>query len=143
MPQLFVFTAGNPEARQHLYDSIVNPIDDEKVFNNFDESYHEELERIKDEGKGFYARDPSVSKWAYDASWMGCGQKCSNLGRVTIPPWRYWRTSKDTGSLLDDPISRCFDTFRTTLSRQNVLEKNKANGSCLASLQPCMLCWTT
>jgi hypothetical protein len=41
MPQIFVFTAGNPEARQHLVDSIQNPVDDEVVFDNFDESHHE------------------------------------------------------------------------------------------------------
>jgi hypothetical protein len=55
MPQIFVFTAGNPEARQHLVDSIENPVDDATVFGNFDESHHEELERIKDQGNGFYA----------------------------------------------------------------------------------------
>ena len=56
MTQIFVFTAGNPEARQHLADSIQSPIDDPqaKVFDNFDEAYHVELERIKDEGRGFY-----------------------------------------------------------------------------------------
>jgi hypothetical protein len=36
MPQIFVFTAGNPEARQHLVDSIQNPVDDAVVFGNFD-----------------------------------------------------------------------------------------------------------
>jgi 5-methylcytosine-specific restriction endonuclease McrA len=55
MPQIFVFTAGNPEARRHLADSIWNPVDDAVVFGNFGEPHHEELERIKDEGKGFYA----------------------------------------------------------------------------------------
>jgi hypothetical protein len=58
MPQIFVFTAGNPEARQHLADSIQNPIDDPqaKVFDNFDEAHHAELERIRDEAWGdFYA----------------------------------------------------------------------------------------
>jgi len=55
MPQIFVFTAGNPEARQHLVDSIQNPIDDAVVFGNFDEPHHEELQRIKDEAGGFYA----------------------------------------------------------------------------------------
>lgn len=55
MPQIFVFTAGNPEARQHLVDSIQNSIDDEKVFDNFAEPHHEELKRIRHEGKGFYA----------------------------------------------------------------------------------------
>ena len=55
MPQIFVFTAGNPEARQHLVDSIENPVDDEVVFDSFDHEHHEELERIKEEGGGFYA----------------------------------------------------------------------------------------
>ena len=55
MRQIFVFTAGNPEARQHLVDSIQNPVDDEKVFDNFDESHHEELKRIRDEAGRFYA----------------------------------------------------------------------------------------
>jgi hypothetical protein len=34
MQQIFVFTAGNPEARQHLVDSILNPVDDGVVFAN-------------------------------------------------------------------------------------------------------------
>jgi hypothetical protein len=55
MPQIFVFTAGNPEARQHLVDSIQNPVDDEVAFDTFPQSHHEELERIRREGRGFYA----------------------------------------------------------------------------------------
>jgi hypothetical protein len=55
MPQIFVFTAGNPEARQHLVDSIRRPIDDAIVFGNFDEPHHEELDRIRDKAGGFYA----------------------------------------------------------------------------------------
>ena len=57
MTQIFVFTAGNPEARQHLVDSIENPIDDEdrKVFGSFSSGHREELERIQEEGNGFYA----------------------------------------------------------------------------------------
>ncbi len=55
MPQIFVFTAGREEARQHLVDSIQNPIDDDTIFDNFDELHHEELERIRKEGQGFYA----------------------------------------------------------------------------------------
>jgi hypothetical protein len=55
MTQVFVFTAGNPEARQHLVDSIQNPVDDAVVFGNFDEHHHEQLGRIRDEGNGFYA----------------------------------------------------------------------------------------
>ena len=55
MRQIFVFTAGNPEARQHLADSIRGPIEDAeaKVFGNFDQSHHEELRRIEAEGKIF------------------------------------------------------------------------------------------
>jgi hypothetical protein len=55
MPQIFVFTAGNSEARQHLADSFQNPVDDMKVFNDFDQPHHEELRRIRDEAGGFYA----------------------------------------------------------------------------------------
>jgi hypothetical protein len=55
MRQIFVFTAGREEARQHLVDSIENPVDDTVVFGNFDEAHHEELERIRDEAGGFYA----------------------------------------------------------------------------------------
>jgi hypothetical protein len=55
MPQIFVFTAGNPEARQHLVDSIQNPVDDEVVFDTFTRPHQEELERIRGEGRGFYA----------------------------------------------------------------------------------------
>ena len=43
MRQIFVFTAGNPEARQHLADSIQNHIEDEKRFAHFDEQHHAEL----------------------------------------------------------------------------------------------------
>ena len=55
MRQIFVFTAGNPEARQHLVDSIQNAVDDEKVFDNFDDQHHEELEGIREEAGHFYA----------------------------------------------------------------------------------------
>jgi hypothetical protein len=41
MPQIFVFTAGNSEARQHLVDSIENPIDKNVVLDTFTEPYHE------------------------------------------------------------------------------------------------------
>ena len=54
MPQIFVFTAGNSEARQHLVDSIENPVDEEKVFDSFDAAHHEELRRIKEEAGDFY-----------------------------------------------------------------------------------------
>jgi hypothetical protein len=39
--QLFVLTAGNPEAGQDLSDSIENPIHNEKIFDIFDERHHE------------------------------------------------------------------------------------------------------
>jgi hypothetical protein len=55
MLQIFVFTAGNAEARQHLVDSVENPIDTSVVLDTFTESHHEELERIRTEGRGFYA----------------------------------------------------------------------------------------
>lgn len=55
MPQIFVFTAANAKAQENLGKSIENPLEDEKVFDNFDELHHEELERIRDEGNGFYA----------------------------------------------------------------------------------------
>ena len=54
MPQIFVFTAGNPEARQHLVDSIENPVDEEKVFRSFASADRDELERIREVGNGFY-----------------------------------------------------------------------------------------
>jgi hypothetical protein len=55
MPEIFVFTAGDRAARQHLADSIEHPIPDGTVFANFGERHHEELERISEEGNGFYA----------------------------------------------------------------------------------------
>jgi hypothetical protein len=55
MPQVFVFTAGNPEAQQHLLGSIEDPIDDETVFRSFASADREELERIREGGNGFYA----------------------------------------------------------------------------------------
>jgi len=55
MPKIFVFTAGKPEAQQHLVDSIENRIDEEKVFGSFAPTYREQLEVIRKEGNGFYA----------------------------------------------------------------------------------------
>jgi 5-methylcytosine-specific restriction endonuclease McrA len=55
MPKIFVFTAGNPVAQQHLEDSIENPIAEAKVFGSFASTHREELERIREEGNGFYA----------------------------------------------------------------------------------------
>ena len=54
-PKIFVFTAGDRATRRHLSDSIEHPIPDETVFANFAEAHHEELERVREEGGGFYA----------------------------------------------------------------------------------------
>jgi hypothetical protein len=55
MPKIFVFTAGDRSARQHLAHSIENPIPNDTVLANFAEEHHEELERVREEGDGFYA----------------------------------------------------------------------------------------
>ena len=54
MPQTFVFTASNPEAQRNLVISIENPIDEETVFGSFASTAREELERIREDGNGFY-----------------------------------------------------------------------------------------
>ena len=44
MTQIFVFSAGNPDAQRHLADSIENPVDDEEmVFDSVPPTYREEL----------------------------------------------------------------------------------------------------
>jgi HNH endonuclease len=56
MRQIFVFTAANAKAQENLDKSIENPVEDEeKVFDNFDDHHHEELEGIRDEAGRFYA----------------------------------------------------------------------------------------
>ncbi len=55
MAQIFVFVAGNPTAQRHLADTVENPIAEDTVFGNFAPTDREELERIRDEGNGFYA----------------------------------------------------------------------------------------
>jgi len=55
MTQIFVFTAGNPDARDHLVASIENSIDQDTVFGSFSSADREVLERIRDDGNGFYA----------------------------------------------------------------------------------------
>lgn len=55
MGKIFIFTAGNPDARAHLQDSIINPIDENKVFHDFPDTEHDKLRNILSEGKGFYA----------------------------------------------------------------------------------------
>jgi hypothetical protein len=52
---VFIFTAGNPEARQRLVGSTENQIGEKKVVRGFASSHREELERIRAEGNGFYA----------------------------------------------------------------------------------------
>lgn len=55
MTQIFVFTAGHQEARDHLEDSIERPVDPETVFDTFPDSHREALESIREQGNGFYA----------------------------------------------------------------------------------------
>jgi hypothetical protein len=56
MPRIFVFTARDSTARQNLFKSIQNSIEDEtEIFDSFADSYHEELKRIREDGRGFYA----------------------------------------------------------------------------------------
>ena len=70
--QTFVFPASNPAAQQNLDKSIENPIDDEKVFESFeeaDEDLRHTLERIREDGDGFYAwgsqpRGRAASTWS-------------------------------------------------------------------------------
>jgi 5-methylcytosine-specific restriction endonuclease McrA len=50
-----LLTAGKPEAQRHLVASIENPIDEETVLRSFASADREELERIREEGNGFYA----------------------------------------------------------------------------------------
>ena len=51
MAGIFVFTAGNPEARGHLKDSILRPIiiNTDTVLNFFPQSEHHKLRQIKEE----------------------------------------------------------------------------------------------
>ena len=55
MSQIFVFTAGNQNARQHLKDSILNSVSRAIVYQTFDEEFHSRLEEIEQKGNGFYA----------------------------------------------------------------------------------------
>jgi hypothetical protein len=55
MTRIFVFTAGNPEARRHLEDSIKNLVRPKTVFESFPDSLHEGLEDVGELGNGFYA----------------------------------------------------------------------------------------
>jgi EVE domain-containing protein len=55
MPNLFVFTAGNPEARAHLSQSIESPIPASMVLDSFEESLRPALLEIQEKAQGFYA----------------------------------------------------------------------------------------
>ena len=50
MKNLFVFTASNPEAKQHIKDTVENPIPKEKVERHFSGA---ELSQIKKIGNEF------------------------------------------------------------------------------------------
>jgi hypothetical protein len=62
MPKIFIFTAANAKAQENLGKSIENPVENEKVFDSFAASHYEELERIRDEGNGFYAWGRGVGR---------------------------------------------------------------------------------
>jgi hypothetical protein len=54
MPQIFIFTASNPEAQRNLAISIEIPIDEAAVLSSFASAPGKEPERIRAEGNGFY-----------------------------------------------------------------------------------------
>jgi hypothetical protein len=56
--QILVFPAGDDAAQENLDKSINNPIPREKLFDSFDEAnedLREKLERVSEDGNGFYA----------------------------------------------------------------------------------------
>src|SRR5215212_6626810 len=56
--QIFVFTAANTKAQENLKKSIANSVKAKKVFESFEEAgkpVHKRLERILEDGNGFYA----------------------------------------------------------------------------------------
>jgi putative restriction endonuclease len=57
MPQIFVFAIGKRDehAQRNLTNSIENSIDEQMVFGSFPSAQRDELERIREEGNGFYA----------------------------------------------------------------------------------------
>lgn len=69
--QIFVFPARDDAAQENLDKSINNPIPNKKVFDSFDkvnEGLREKLERIREDGNGFYAwgaqpRGHAASTW--------------------------------------------------------------------------------
>jgi hypothetical protein len=62
MTGIFIFTAGNDKARQHLRDSIIKPIDSAKVFANSNPDDHQTLQQIETQAGGFYAWVPEPGK---------------------------------------------------------------------------------
>jgi len=68
MSQIFVFTASNRQARQHLDDSILNSVNREIVYQTFSEEDHPRLEEIEQKNNGFYAwgaipGDQNIPRW--------------------------------------------------------------------------------
>lgn len=55
MTGLFVFTAGNKEARQHWTTTISNAVPEELILENFPASEHGRLKRVAEEAGGFHA----------------------------------------------------------------------------------------
>jgi hypothetical protein len=55
MENIFIFTAAESAARKHLEDTILRSISETTVFSTFDEKYHTKLQKIKNQGNGFYA----------------------------------------------------------------------------------------
>ncbi len=50
-PALYVFTAGNPAARQHLADTVLHPIDRDRVLKHLGEGKTSELEGRSSDGR--------------------------------------------------------------------------------------------
>jgi len=57
MPQIFAFAIGKRDkhAQRNLTISIENSIDEQTVLESFASAQRDELERIREEGNGFYA----------------------------------------------------------------------------------------
>jgi len=46
MPNIFVFTAGDQDAKAHLDVPVEDPVDREEVFKTFEDEYHEHRDNI-------------------------------------------------------------------------------------------------
>ena len=55
MKQIFVFTAGNPAARQHLDDSIINPVKEEILAQHTPKELAAKIPEFKTKAGGVYA----------------------------------------------------------------------------------------